>query len=84
MSKQWKQIGRYKVINADGAKEEITLESDESGNFRIKNDFGNMTFEFDGMSGIEFARRLFEDVRVEVEKEMDAWWNKHNDSGKIN
>ena len=67
----WNEINRYKVVNDDGNTEEYILERNDAGTFRIRNDFGNINIEFDSMTGIEFLRKMFEDVKTEIEYDLD-------------
>jgi len=67
----WKEINRYRISSGDGHSEDLILERDDSGNFRLKNDFGNINIEFDSMTGVEFARRFFDDIKDEVEYDLN-------------
>ena len=60
MKKPWKQISKYEISGANGS-ESLFLESNGE-NYRIKNEFGNMFFEFDLVSGLFFTQRLAEDI----------------------
>ena len=53
----WQEIARWKINTPDGKTEEYVLEKSDSGNFKIKNDFGNVQIEMDQNSAIEFMRR---------------------------
>lgn len=71
----WKEISRYRAGAPDGSTEEFVLEKDESGNFRVRNDFGNTVFEFERMSGYEFLRKISRDVENDLEDELNELWN---------
>ncbi len=78
----WQEINRYKTVTDDGTSEEYILERNENGTFRIRNEFGNIKIEFDAMSGVEFIRRLFEDVQSEIEFDLnDLWSDEDTDPG---
>ena len=72
---KWKEINKYKTMNSDGDVEEYTLERNDNGVFRIRNDFGNIKIEFDTMTGTEFARKLLSDIEDEVELDLNSIWN---------
>ena len=67
-------MARYKTGSPDGGTEELILEKDENGNFRIRNDFGNSVFEFERMSGYEFFRKVKRDVGNDLEDELNELW----------
>ena len=67
----WKEINRYRISSGDGHFEDLILERNDEGNFRLKNDFGNINIEFDAMTGIEFARRMLDDIKDEVEFDLN-------------
>ena len=75
MNLNWSEIGRYPIMNADGDVEEIILERNHNGVFRIKNDFGNINFEFDTMTGVEFSRKLYEDIKEQIEYDLNDVWD---------
>ena len=70
----WKEMARYRAGSPDGGTEELVLEKDENGNFRIRNDFGNTVFEFERMSGYEFFRKISRDVENDLEDELNELW----------
>jgi len=70
----WKEMARYRAGAPDGGTEELVLEKDENGNFRIRNDFGNTVFEFERMSGYEFLRKVHRDVENDLEDELNELW----------
>ena len=75
----WREINRYRIVNDDGSTEEMILERNTKGTFRIRNDFGNVSIEFDSMSGIEFLRKAFADVQDEVEIDLNDLWDDLDD-----
>ena len=70
----WTEMARYRAGAPDGSTEELVLEKDENGNFRIRNDFGNSVFEFERMSGYEFFRKISRDVENDLEDELNELW----------
>jgi|6_EtaG_2_1085325.scaffolds.fasta_scaffold98516_1 hypothetical protein len=75
----WREIGRYKIVNTDGHTEEMILERTDDGCFRLKNEFGNVNIEFDPMSGIEFAKKMFDHISGEVEADLNDFFNDNMD-----
>ena len=67
-------MSRYRAGTPDGTIEEFILEKDENGNFRIRNDFGNIVLEFERMSGYEFFRKVFRDIEHDLEDELNELW----------
>ena len=66
----WTEISRYRSAAPDGGTEELVLEKDENGNFRVRNDFGNSVFEFERMSGYELFRKVYRDIESDLEDEL--------------
>ena len=66
----WREIGNYNVVDNDGNVEKYTLERSNTGGFRLKNDFGNISIEFDQMNALEFFRKVFNDVTAELDWDM--------------
>ena len=51
MKNDWKEVGSWNVGTSDGGAEKYTLsENKQTGDFRIKNDFGNITIDMERMS----------------------------------
>ena len=67
----WKEINRYRISSGDGQYEDLILERNDKGNFSLRNDFGNVNIEFDAMTGIEFVRRMYDDIKDEVEDDLN-------------
>ena len=60
MNSKWKEIGAWNVGTADGASEKYTLsENKATGDFRIENEFGNISIDMERMSGYKFIKKLF-------------------------
>ena len=75
----WREVNRYNIVNDDGNTEQMILERNDNGTFRIRNDFGNVSIEFDTMSGVEFLRKVFADVQDEVELDLNDLWGDLDD-----
>tara|TARA_B100000131_G_C17868585_1_gene513253 strand:- start:185 stop:475 length:291 start_codon:yes stop_codon:yes gene_type:complete len=75
----WREINRYKIVDDEGNTEEMILERNDNGTFRIRNDFGNVNIEFDTMTGVEFLRKAFADVQDEVELDLNSLWDDLDD-----
>jgi hypothetical protein len=70
----WQEIGRWSVPTKDGGKEEYILEKKPLGNFRIKNDFGNIQIEMDQMAAYEF----FKNIKEKIEQHADHDLTRHD------
>lgn len=70
----WKEIRRFRVGTADGETDDIILEKDEDGNFRIINDFGNESFSFERMAGYEFFKKLSKAVTEDLNNDAFTSW----------
>ena len=70
----WKLINSY-TVGHDSVEEKIFLERNGSI-YRLRNEFGNMFFEFSMPSGLLFAQTFFDDIEGiasdEVAKFMSA------------
>jgi len=64
----WKVFSTYDIFT-DAGEEKIFLEN-EDDKFRLRNEFGNMSFEFNLTSGAEFAQMFVEDMKSIVEEEV--------------
>ena len=71
----WKELNRYNIVDGDGNIEQVILERNKDGTFRIRNDFGNMSIEFDTMSGTEFLRKIYNDVSDQIEVDLNELWD---------
>ena len=73
MGKSWKKLGSWNVGTDDGDVEKFSLyEEENSGSFRIQNDFGNITIDMERMSGYEFIKRLAEQLEKEMNTQSDS------------
>ena len=75
----WKEIRRYNIVSGDGNVEEMVLERNDSGVFRIRNDFGNINIEFDLMSGTDMFRNILEDLTDQIDLDLDNLWSSLDD-----
>ncbi len=63
MSNKWKKIKSWNVGTPEGNIEKYSLyEDEETGDFRIQNDFGNITIDMERMSAREFIRKASEGI----------------------
>lgn len=70
----WNKLTEIKTINSDNETEVIQILS--NGNFyRIQNEWGNLSFEFDLSSGYRLAEELSNivnaDIHLEIERFLD-------------
>ena len=70
----WKTIETISVVNREGDVENIQIQHD--GNFyKIQNEFGNMSFEFDISSGFNFADTLQAIITSDINNEITQYLN---------
>ena len=70
----WNTLGEVKIRSREGNVELFTLQSD--GNFyRIRNEFGNISFEFDVSSGYELAEILEMNIIADINREANNFMN---------
>lgn len=79
MSKDYNEIGRWKVGTPDGNAEEMILEKNKEG-YRLRNDFGNVVVEFDKMSAKEFFKKLNDSVNDSLEQDLFDFFDKDDDT----
>jgi hypothetical protein len=73
MQKDWKEISKYSIAGSNG-EESVFLEFDGK-NYRLRNEFGNMFFEFDIVSGLFFTQRLASDIEDITASEVTQYLN---------
>lgn len=78
MTSRWKEVGSWNVGTADGGSEKYSLsENKDTGNFRIKNEFGNITIDMERMSGHKFLKKVLkkmeEIISPGVDYDDDLW-----------
>ena len=69
----WREVNRYRIASG-GQSEDLILERDDDGNFRLRNDFGNVVIEFDKMSAKEFFKKLNDTVNDTLEQDLFDWF----------
>ena len=77
MKNKWKSIRSFKIWTSDGGTENYTLsENEETGDFKIQNDFGNISIEMERMSGYEFLKKIVKEMedRMMPDNVFDAPW----------
>ncbi len=73
----WKTIETISIVNREGDVENIQIQHD--GNFyKIQNEFGNMSFEFDVSSGFNFADTLQAIITSDINNEITQFLNKQD------
>ena len=73
MDKTWKEFNTYKIKSEDITEKIIFEQKDNM--FRIRNEFGNMSMEFDLNSGLVFAKSLLEDMKYIAHEEVTEFLN---------
>ena len=73
MQSDWKEVRNYKVAGSNG-EETVFLEHDGK-NYRLRNGFGNMFFEFDLVTGLFFTQRLAQDIESIAAEEVTQYLN---------
>ena len=73
---KWKKLKAWNVANPDGSIESYTLsEHNETGDYRIENDFGNIIIDMERMSGYEFLKRAVKEIEsTMMGDDNDATW----------
>ena len=71
MSKNWQEVRSWNVGSTDGSVEKYTLSKNPAGGFKIQNDFGNVVIDMETMSGIEFFRKVLEEMESVVSDDCD-------------
>ena len=73
----WKTIETVKIVNRDNEVENIVIQSD--GNFyKIQNEFGNVSFEFDVSSGFDLANTLQVIIENDISNEITNFLNEQD------
>jgi hypothetical protein len=71
MSKVWEEIRSWNVGGSDGSVEKYTLSKKASGGFKIQNDFGNVVIDMETMSGVEFLKKVLEEMETVITNDCD-------------
>ena len=73
----WKTIETVKIVNRDNETENLEIQCD--GNFyKIQNEFGNVSFEFDISSGFELASALQTIIENDINHEIINFLNEQD------
>jgi len=73
----WKTLSKIEMRNRENDTETFTIQYD--GNFyRIQNEFGNISFEFDVSSGYTFAEELSGIISSDIESEINTFLTEQN------
>ena len=76
---KWEEIGSWNVGRPDGTSEKYILSRSKStGDFQLKNDYGNTIIDMETMSGIEFIKKVLDamkdEVGFDIDDDSDAGW----------
>ena len=73
----WKTIETVKIVNRDNEVENLEIQCD--GNFyKIQNEFGNVSFEFDISSGFELVNALQTIIENDINHEIINFLNEQD------
>jgi hypothetical protein len=73
----WKTIETVKIVNTDNQVEELKIQT--NGNYyKIQNEFGNVSFEFDISSGYELASKLQTVIGNDINDEITKFLNEQD------
>ena len=76
----WKTLSKIKMRNHENETENIAIQY--NGNFyRIQNEFGNISFDFDVSSGYAFAEELISIIKNDIENEINDFLNEQDSNG---
>jgi hypothetical protein len=74
MKNNWQEVGSWNVGTSDGGVEKYTLsENKQTGDFRIKNDFGNITIDMERMSGYKFLKKVVKQMESVIPVNCDDY-----------
>ena len=73
---EWKKLKTWSVGHPDGSNEGYTLSENKiTGDYRIKNDFGNIVIDMERMSGYEFLKRAVKEIEeTMMGDDSDSVW----------
>ena len=78
----WKTIETVRIVNSEGNTENIEIQ--QSGNFyNIRNEFGNMSFNFDVSSGSDLIEALQTIIATDINKEVNDFLTGQNFENSI-
>ena len=75
MASDWEEVRSWNVGTSDGSVEKYTLSKNKNGGFKVQNDFGNVVIDMEKMSGIEFFRKVLEEMEDLVLNNCDDWFD---------
>lgn len=76
----WKTLSKIEMRNRENENENFVIQYD--GNFyRIQNEFGNISFEFDVSSGCAFVQELNAVINSDIENEINNFLNEQDSNG---
>lgn len=72
MNKDWEEIRSWNVGTSDGSVEKYTLSrNNKNGGFKVQNDFGNVVIDMETMSGIEFFKKVLDEMEYHVTSDCE-------------
>ena len=80
---KWTTIKKIDIINSEGDNEIIEIQRSDDF-YRIKNEFGNISLEFERKSGIKFSEELFSTIYSDMFSEINRFLNDNDKKIKIN
>ncbi len=70
----WKVLDTVKMVNSNNEEEMFSIQSD--GNvYKIENEFGNISFEFDLTSGYELSEKIQLLITADINEEITSFLN---------
>ena len=70
----WKVLDTVKMVNSNNEEEMFSIQSD--GNvYKIENEFGNISFEFDLTSGYELSEKIQLLITADINEEITNFLN---------
>ena len=73
----WKTIETVSIVNSEGETENIQIQHD--GNFyKIRNEFGNMSFDFNITSACDLIDTLHSIVTTDINKEVNDFLSRQD------
>ena len=78
----WKTIETVSIVNSEGESENIQIQ--HNGNFyKIRNEFGNMSFDFDISSGCDLIETLQTIITTDFNKEVNDFLSRQDFENSI-
>jgi len=75
MKDKWTELRSWNVGTSDGSVEKYTLSKRKYGGFKVQNDFGNVVIDMETMSGIEFFKKVLEEMNSTISIDCAKWFD---------